>query len=274
MEQHKKTVSDFEKCCKRGFRGGQSAFAGTLDVIFFSILRFCAAYFILRQWLKSRTLCLFSALILTAVLFFVSKIIKRNRFEKYKEKLIKDTEKELIKRRLILMDRDEYRKTVEQVFKDDCIIIQSAEPVTADRVFESVRKGIKRGGKALPIISIEPFGDEAAEIAGQLEKYGPELIQAQDIPGIREQMQISQSETEEAIIQKFGKKKRRRIDLSSALLPERAKKYFALGIMLLLLSFVMSFGVYMRLSASAAFAAAGLVFFVNLAKKNKGSRAD
>ena len=271
MEQPENTQFYFEKCCKRSFYKGQSAFARVLDVILFNILCFFAAYFILRQWLNSRALCCFFSFILTAVFFFVSKIINGRRLEKHTEKLKADTEKELIKQKLILMEPEEYKNTVEKIFKRDCIILQSAEPVNADRVYESVREGIKQGGKALPIISIEPFCDKAAEIACQLEKYGPRFIPAQDIPGIKEEILITDSEIQNAIIQKFGKKKRKRIDLSSALLPDMAGKYFSLGIMLLLLSFIMSCRIYLRIFASLAFTVSGTIFFGNIIKKHKNS---
>ena len=271
MEQPEKAEIDFEKCCRRSFRRGQSAFAGVLDIILFNILRFSAAYFILRQWLKNRGLCAFLSLVLTAILFLVSKIINRRRLEKHTEKLKTDMQKELIRQKLILMEPEDYRKTVERVFGADCIIVQSAERVNADKVYESVREGIKRGGKALPIISLEPFSDNAAEIAAQLEKNGPEIIPAQDIHKIQEEIQITDEDVRSAIIRKFGKKKRKRLDLSSLLLPDMAKKYFSLGIMLLLLSFVMSYGIYIRISASIAFAASGLVFFGNILKQRGNS---
>lgn len=271
MEQSENTQFYFEKCCKRSFYKGQSAFARVLDVILFNILCFFAAYFILRQWLDGRALCVFLSFILTAVFFFASKIINGRRLEKHTEKLKADTERELIKQKLILMEPEEYKNTMKKLFNRDCIILQSVEPVNADRVYESVREGIKRGGKALPIISIEPFSDKAAGIACQLEKYGPGLILAQDIPGIKEEILITDSEIQTAIMQKFGKKKRKRIDLSSALLPDMAGKYFSLGIMLLLLSFIMSCRIYLRLFASLAFTVSGTIFFGNIIKKHKNS---
>lgn len=273
MENSEDAKHSFEKCCKRSFYKGQSNFARALDTVLFNILRFFAFYFIFRQRIKTGSRCAFLAFIADAVLFLVLRIINRRRFEKHTEMLKKDTEKLLIKQKLILMEPEDYESAVKRLFKADCIILHSVEKTGSDKVCEAVREGIKRGKKALPIISLEPFSESAAETAEQLKEYEPKFILAENLAGIENAIHIKDEAIENAIIRKFGKQKRKRgrIDFSAAFEPDRAKKYFSAGFMLLLLSLVMSYGVYIRLFSAFCFTAAGFVFFKDEAERRKNS---
>lgn len=252
--------SKLHECYMRSFDGGQTKFARYLDFVLINILRFMAAYLLVRTKLRQREASVFVAIIITVIIALIANIIRDMRFERHVAKLREGVREELIKKKLMYVDSAQILRTIEPLYHGECIVFQRFAPIEADIIYSVVRYMYRSGIENLHLFTTSTLTDDAKNCIEDLDGMMIECIQLCDIPELKELANVSQAETDEAIIRKYGKKPKVKPRLSEIFAYDRSKKYFSAGVMLMLLSFIMSNGVYMRVISSLAFTIAGTIF--------------
>ena len=119
----------------------------------------------------------------------------------------------------------------------------------------------------LTVFSVSDYSFGAQEAAARF--GGMKLLNIQDIPEAMRLVPISDEEIKDEIIRNASARPRRQFSFKDAVKPDRARKYLLLGIGLYLLSFFIRYRIYMRICASLALFAAGIVVIIDEKRKRE-----
>ncbi|MCH5279767.1 MAG: hypothetical protein J1E60_08290 [Christensenellaceae bacterium] len=251
---------ELKQSYKRSFYGGRTIFSRISDTVLFGLLLFATFYLVSAARIGSRPICTFLSIILAIIGLLISDIIVKNRFEKHKILLREQLKSELARQKLLLIDLNELRPVLESAFGKPVWVEQSTSSIAPDTIYSVARYMKANGIKSCMIVSIATLSEEAVKCLEALPVYNIEHRLVEDIPEISSGINVTEDEIDAAVLRKFKKHTKRHPSLSLAIAPDRIKKYFTMGLLISILSFVMPYGIYMRVIASLAFSAAGGLF--------------
>lgn len=254
---------NYTNAVKRSYNGGRSRLASALDFLFFNLIRLLAVYLLLKRPISEPILRLFLSITITIILSIISKLVSDSRYRKHEARLRRDTAKKLIQRKLLCMTARELRTKAESALGTDCIIIQTASEADVDAVYEAMRSISEAGLSQVCLVSVSGFTADAIKLC---ERCFCGVIDAKaitDIPGFVDISDISDGEIDREITLEYEKPVKAKPGFKNALMPDMVKKYVMLGAILFALSFIVRFSIYMRLTASLAFCAAGACMVLN-----------
>ena len=257
----------FAKACKKSYNGGRSKVALWLDLIFVNLLKFAAASLILRAAVHSSALRIFIAAVITAILAISSNIIEQYKYKRHISRLYDKTKRELRTKKLLCISPECLRKAVSPVSSGKSVIIQKSAPVDSDDIYAIIREENVLNDSELTVFSVSDYSFGAQEAAARF--GGMKLLNIQDIPEAMRLVPISDEEIKDEIIRNASARPRRQFSFKDAVKPDRARKYLLLGIGLYLLSFFIRYRIYMRICASLALFAAGIVVIIDEKRKRE-----
>lgn len=257
----------FEKACRKSYNGGRSKFAIWIDLIFVNLLKLAAADILLKAAIHSAALRVFIAAAITAILAISASIIDKYKYKRHIHRLCERTKRELQTKKLLCIPPESLRKAIFPNTDDKCIIIQKSSPVGSDDIYAIIREENGQSHSELTIVSISDYSADAQEAAARFGRI--KLLSIRDIPEAIQSAPVSNEEIRDEIIRSASAAPRRRFSFKDAAKPDRARKYLLLGIGLYILSFFIRFRIYMRICASLALFAAGIVIVLGEKRKRE-----
>lgn len=247
----------YTRACKKSYNGGRSKAAIWLDRIFINLLKFAAADLILKAAVRPAAPRIFIAAVITAMLAAASNIIEQYKYKRHVSNLYNKAKRDLQTRKLLCSPPERLCQAVNQGLGCKCVIIQKTASVGSDDIYAIIREENYPGCSEIAVFSVSEYSTGAQEAAARFGRI--KLISLQDIPEVMQLAPVSDEEIRDEIIRNASARPRRRFSFKNAVKPDRAGKYLLLGIGLYLLSFFIRYRIYMRVCASAALFAAGIV---------------
>lgn len=234
------------------------------DTAFLLSAAFITLYLCARGRIKSRAVSLVFAAAALGILLVGKTAFDRKRYLRHKEKLRQKAEAEA--RAIKLMTEPGLLSGLP--LEEGVAVIEKTDILTADDILDAVKK------HGLPLVAVTPaLPTERARavlggFGGKVRIRTPEEHFKDEIKKL---IPVSEQETDDAIIKKYGRLTRRpKLDLSVfRLTRDRAAKYALVGAGLTALSFFSRFALYFRLTASVCLALAALFFGMRSLKRDK-----
>ena len=224
---------------------------------------------------KSVPLSLAAAFFAAISVLIIWRYIGKKSYARHISELRRRTSDKLFARNLILADPEAVIAAVRDSREQASVteryaFIQTAEQPKEEELLSAVRESGLRtrhydsytdtaGDIRLMIITVTPPAETDAASVSALHSPPIGFITAADIPRLRSEYGPSEEEIDEMIIKENPAKKRKPFEWRVMLDKNRAAKYFLLGAALYLISFMLRYGLYLRILSAIALSAAGRI---------------
>lgn len=241
----------YSEAIKQIFNGTRYKFSSVIDNIFFVGIRFIAIYIILMEYIISLNLRLLLTIIISIIVALIVKLVNNAKFKKNEEILRLKAKKEIIRHKLLSMPNKEAVALLNDSDRFQ-FLIQKSSLVTLDDIYEIIRTCACKNISDFDIIGTMDLEPEADLF---LKKHFKNKIIYKNVSCFDVNFLTSDDEITEWIIDEYkkGKSPRKIIRITT-----NAKKYLSIALILLGLSFIVRFKIYMRLTAILSFSIAGL----------------
>lgn len=238
---------------KQNYNGMRCKFLCVIDSIFLAVIRFIAIYVILCEHIKHTMLRLLLTIIISIMLLFIIKLINNAKFKKNEEASRLNAKKEIIKHKVLCMPCKEANALLIGTNTDKVqFLIQKSSMITLDDIYEIIRICAFENISDFDVIGISDLDTEADLF---LTRHLNNKINYKSIFCFNVDYLASDNEITEWIIDEYKKGKNPHKKKS---VPVNAKRYLYTGLILLVLSFLVTFKIYMRLTAIMSLSMAGL----------------
>lgn len=252
--------STYLSIVKNDYSNGRTEFACFLDRLLFCAGVYLGAYLLFFSRIRNEIVCIILSASLSIILFILLGMLRKCRIRKHEASMRTRVREELMQYKLLTFEINVLHSEISKVCPDAALILSNDE-LTINDVAEAVRNARVNGCQSVSIFSIKKPSLEAETFIEAISPYFPVkhgFFSSNRI--IADLVNVSEDEISNEIVRR-GKTKRRRLisfSLSDAVEQNRLIKYFALGGATYFLSFVVKYGLYMRIFSLILLALAGI----------------
>lgn len=238
---------------KQNNNGNRYKFFSVIDSIFLAVIRFIAIYIILIEHVTHVKLRLILTIIISIIIVFIIKLINDAKFKKNEETVRLKAKKEIIKHKILCMPKIEADALFTDKNSDKVkFLIQKSSMISLDDIYEIIRVCVLKDITDFDVIGTSDLDAEADLF---FKRHSGSRINYKSIFCFNVDYLASDDEITEWIIDEYENRKNSR---KKIFVPLNAKNFLYTGLILLVLSFIVTFRNYMRLAAILSFSIAGL----------------
>lgn len=249
---------------KRDYSKGRTEFACFFDRFIFCSGVFVTAYLLLASGGSEIKLRIILSALTAIIVFVVIGIFRENRIRKHEAMMRSMIREELSKYKLLVCERT---VLLTEILKKraDAVLIQSFDELTVNDVAGAVRNAKENKYQSVSIFSFERPSKEAEAFIEVLSNSFPikhvSIFSNSDFADLA---YVSDEEISSEIIRRSKKERKHLINIpiSAAIGQDRLIKYFTLGGVTYLLSFIVKYGLYMRIFSFVLVMFAGICITV------------